>query len=72
MPDGDWYELADGQLVERKMSRGSSYVAGQVNYLVTAHVRPRRLGYPRPEGASYQCFPNHPSKVRGRLLFHLG
>ena len=33
MPDGDRFELVDGQLVERNMSKWSSYVAGTIHQL---------------------------------------
>jgi Uma2 family endonuclease len=64
MPDGDRFELVDGQLVERSVSLWSSYVAGRVNFLITAYARPNHLGWPLPEGATYQCFPTEPNKVR--------
>lgn len=35
MPDGDLYELRDGELVERAMSPKSAYVAGEIY----AHLR---------------------------------
>ena len=64
MPDGDRFELVDGQLVERSVSPWSSYVAGRVSFLITAYARPNQLGWPLPEGATYQCFPTEPNKVR--------
>jgi Uma2 family endonuclease len=64
MPDGDRYELVDGKLVERKMSFWSSYVAGRVFKLVSNYVEPNGLGWPAPEGTSFQCFSNDPGKVR--------
>lgn len=64
MPDGDFYELVDGRLVERKMSIWSSYVAGVVSRLLDQFCRENRLGWVLPEGTSFQCFPAHPGKVR--------
>jgi Uma2 family endonuclease len=64
MPDGDAYELVDGRLVERKMSMLSSHVAGNAYELLKAHCRPARIGWVFPEGASFQCFPDDPKKVR--------
>ena len=48
MPDGDRFELVDGQLVERNMSKWSSYVAGTMHHLLRSHQRcaPLRLGLP--------------------------
>jgi Uma2 family endonuclease len=64
MPDGDRYELVDGQLVERPMSFWSSYVAGVLiqklrNFSDTSHP-----GWVQPEGTTYQCFPHKPEMVR--------
>lgn len=64
MPDGDWYELVDGQLVERKMSVLSSFVAGLIFQLLSGHCRAKRLGWVLPEGTSFQCFPQAPRRVR--------
>jgi Uma2 family endonuclease len=64
MPDGDFYELVDGRLVERRMSIWSSYVAGVVSHLLDQFCRENRLGWVLPEGTSFQCFPAYPGKVR--------
>jgi Uma2 family endonuclease len=64
MPDGDRFELVDGQLVERNMSKWSSFVAGTIYYSLRSHCDARRLGWVYPEGTSYQCFPDAPKKVR--------
>ncbi len=66
MPDGDLYELVDGQLVERDMGIKSSWIAGQLFGLLTLHLRnqDRQLGWVFPSDSSYQCFPNHPNRVR--------
>jgi Uma2 family endonuclease len=64
MPDGDRFELVDGQLVELNMSTWSSYVAGRVYRLVANHTESNHLGWPFPENTSYQCFSRYPTKVR--------
>jgi Uma2 family endonuclease len=64
MPDGDRFELVDGQLVERKMSKWSSYVAGSTFHRLRNHSDAHRLGWVYPEGTSYQCFPDDPKRVR--------
>ena len=64
MPDGDFYELVDGNLVERKMSMLSSYIAGVIFSMLFAFCRPNRSGWVLPEGTSYQCFSADPGKVR--------
>lgn len=64
MPDGDRYELVNGQLVERNMSLWSSYVAGQASRRLGNYAFDHRSGWVLPEGTSYQCFPDEPNKVR--------
>src|SRR5260370_40641018 len=64
LPDGELYELIDGQLVEKAMSTWSNYVAGVIFSLLQDFCRPRSLGWVFPEGTTYQCFPNHPLMVR--------
>lgn len=64
MPDGDRYELVDGQLVEHTMSFLSSYVAGEIYARVRDFSRAHRPGWALPEGTTYQCFPHAPGKVR--------
>src|SRR5437588_9655570 len=64
MPDGDLYELVDGQLVERNMSAWSSYVAGRIYSPMAEFADENRRGWVFPEGTSYQCFPKSPGKVR--------
>jgi Uma2 family endonuclease len=64
MPDGDRFELVDGNLVERKMSLWSSYIAGRLYYLLEAFAESQKPGWVLPEGTSYQCFPGQPLKVR--------
>ncbi len=64
MPDGELYELIDGRLVERDMGTKSSWIAGQLLGLLIAHLREKQLGWVFPADNGYQCFPNHPNRVR--------
>jgi Uma2 family endonuclease len=64
MPDGDRYELVDGELVELNMSTLSSYVAGEIHRRLGNHSAEHRQAWIFPEGTSYQCFPDTPNKVR--------
>ena len=64
MPDGDRYELVDGQLVEKNMSYKSSYISGEVYGILRDFVKPRKSGWLAPEGVTYQCFPDDPKRVR--------
>lgn len=63
MPDGDRYELVDGELVEMPVSEESNLIAGWIAYLLNVIVVPRRLGLVMPE-QTFQCFPGAPNRVR--------
>jgi Uma2 family endonuclease len=64
MPDGERYELVDGQLVETGMSMESSWIAGMILRLIYLYLDSHPIGRVFPEGASYQCFPDDPNRVR--------
>lgn len=64
LPDGDRFELVDGQLVENDMSLLSAFVAGRVTELLSAHSRSQNLGPVFNSDASYRCFPFDPQLVR--------
>jgi Uma2 family endonuclease len=64
MPDGDRYELVDGQLVERSMGAESSFVAARLSRLVGNHNEDRQLGWVLGADCGYQCFPGQPLQVR--------
>jgi Uma2 family endonuclease len=64
MPDGDNYELVDGNLVERSVGALASYVAGKIYKSVDSYCEANRRGWVFPEGTSYQCFLDAPGKVR--------
>ncbi len=64
MPDGDRFELVDGQLVEKHMSQVSSWIAGRAFLHLTTFVDAAHLGWIFPADCTYQCFPNAASKVR--------
>jgi Uma2 family endonuclease len=64
MPEGDRYELVDGQLVEYNKSFWASYIAGRIlNRLLTC-CDAHQLGWVLTEGTSYQCFPLNPERIR--------
>jgi Uma2 family endonuclease len=58
------YELVDGDLVEKEMGGTASWVGGQMVRRLSNHVDERRLGWVLPADGSYQCFPEHPTRVR--------
>jgi Uma2 family endonuclease len=64
MPDSVRFELVNGQLVERNMGWESSLVGGRLLTRLSTHCDSHKLGYVLPADASYQCFPDAPTKVR--------
>jgi Uma2 family endonuclease len=64
MPDGDTYELVDGELVERRIGFRSSRVGGRLFRLLDVHCDRAQLGWVLPSDAGYQCFADDPQKVR--------
>ena len=64
MPDGDLYELVDGQLVERDMGTESNWIAGKLFRLIADYAESNGLGWGLPTDNSYQCFPGRPNQVR--------
>lgn len=64
LPDADHYELVDGQLVEKKLSFWASYVANNLSCRLTIFSNANQSGWVVSEGASYQCFPDAPNRVR--------
>lgn len=64
MPDGDRYELVNGELVERNLSMESSWIAGEMHRRIANFVIERGLGWAYPEGTSYQCFREESRRVR--------
>ena len=63
MPDGDQYELVDGELVEKDRSEESTSIVGWLVHFLAGFAYPRKLGLVMPE-QSYRCFPGDPDKVR--------
>lgn len=64
MPDGDQFELVDGQLLQSPMSFWSSYVAGNVDFFIRSFCRKSGGFWVLPEGTTYRCFPFDSSRVR--------
>jgi len=64
MPDGEGYELVDGQLVSRKMGAESSFVGGRLYWRLAPFSEEHDLGITWPADNGYQCFPHQPSLVR--------
>ena len=64
MPDGDRYELVDGELVEMNVSLLSSWVGGELHGRVREFVRQRDQGMVWPADTGCQFLPDSPSTVR--------
>ena len=58
------FEFVDGQLEELNVSFLSTLLAGEIHFRLRGFVGPRRLGWVTPEGTSYRCFPDDPTRVR--------
>jgi Uma2 family endonuclease len=64
MPDGERYELVNGDLVERNMGWEASWIGGRLHHVLSRFCDTNLLAWVAPADASYQCFPDDPSKVR--------
>ncbi len=64
LEDRERYELLNGRLVEQSVSLKSSWVAGEIAFLLRRYLEKNPLGNVFPEGTSYQCFPEEPRRVR--------
>ena len=64
MPDGERYELVNGQLQEKPMSGLSSWVGLEVGARLRNHVVEHNLGWVFGADAGFQCFSDAPDKVR--------
>jgi Uma2 family endonuclease len=56
MRDGDYYELIDGNLVERSGSALASYVAGEVTGPIWEYLRQKPIGWVFSSGLGVDCF----------------
>jgi Uma2 family endonuclease len=64
MPDGDHYDLVDGQLVENTMSIWAGYVTVKISTRLQDYCHVNYPGWILSETAGYQCFSAAPNKVR--------
>jgi Uma2 family endonuclease len=64
MPNGDLYELVDGQLVELPMSSIASVVAANLITELNVYQRPLDLGWVFGIDCGFRCFPVDPNRVR--------
>src|SRR4051812_22322085 len=64
MPDGEQYELVDGQLVELNVSLLSSWVEAEIVGRLVIYVRENDLGWVFSSTNQYRCFPWRPNMIR--------
>lgn len=64
MPDGDRYELVNGQLVERNMGFKSARIGGELYGELRNHCRNHGLGWVLPADVGFCCFPDDPNRLR--------
>ncbi|MBC8114141.1 MAG: Uma2 family endonuclease [Candidatus Saccharimonas sp.] len=63
MPDGDRFELVDGELVERDMGTLAGWISNQVGALFDRYAK-QHGGIAFGEGAWYRCYEDDPERVR--------
>jgi Uma2 family endonuclease len=64
MSDGKSYELDDGKLVRRPMGTESSWIGGRMFRILDDFSEANDSGWVLPSDASYQCYPDAPTRVR--------
>lgn len=64
MPEGNRYELINGELAEKEMSALANYVGTRLTSRLSQFVDQRKLGIVFSDGTSYQCFDHKPEQVR--------
>jgi Uma2 family endonuclease len=65
LPDGGaGYELVNGELKERHVSKESSRVGGECYYHLSGYCRSHPVGWAFPPETGYQCFPDDAGRVR--------
>jgi Uma2 family endonuclease len=64
MPDGDRYELVDGNLVELNVSALSSQGAAKLLRMIGNYCEANTPAWIFGADCGYRCFPGHPGKVR--------
>jgi Uma2 family endonuclease len=64
MPEGDRYELVNGELVERHMGYESAWVAGRILQFLAVFCDAHDLGWVSSSEAGFQCFTDDPNRVR--------
>jgi Uma2 family endonuclease len=64
MPESEGAELVDGRIVEVPMGSLSSWIGGELLFLVRAFIAGRNLGLVFPQETGLAIWPDEPSRVR--------
>lgn len=64
MPDGESFELVDGQLMEKPMGAKAVWVAGEIYALIREFARRQALGWAFSDGVQLKCYADDPDRVR--------
>ncbi len=64
MPNGDDFELVNGELMERYIGAESSWIASNLIVLIAVFYRGRVPGHLFTTDCGYQCYSDDPGKVR--------
>jgi Uma2 family endonuclease len=64
MPEGDRYELVDGELLESEMSAESSWISGEIHRRLANWAMEHSLGWVFPDNTGFQCFSWDEERVR--------
>jgi Uma2 family endonuclease len=58
------WELDDGRLVEKNVGTMSSWMAGELHFLIRLFLRDHQVGRIFPADTAYKCYPAHPDRIR--------
>lgn len=64
MPENEGAELVDGRIVEVPMGSMSSWLGGELLFLVRLFLRSNNLGWVFPQENGMRIWPDHPNRVR--------
>jgi Uma2 family endonuclease len=64
MPNGEQYELVDGELVEKDMGAKARWIASRLYHAVELFIDQEHVGWAFAAEIGYQCFEEDPNRVR--------
>lgn len=72
MPESEGAELVDGRIVEVPMGSMSSWLGGELLFLIRTFLAGRQLGLVFPQETGLAIWPQHPGRVRKPDLTFVG